>query len=504
MNSRRRMKLRDRIGQIQHKVFFHGSFYQALHISLIFRFRRQAFRFLEAWSLHRFIAVWCLRQVRLANPQLSPVSQKINCLALCPERFRGDLEVLEGTGKYQVCRFPTKALYSLNSIFLLNPEDPGGNYSKADYFHSKPGSTFDLQYQRVYRLFKRIVPAITAKLKINLVLMPNFTMPHFECFGIVAREIGIAFVALHREGLMSAEGAVERDFLWAKWAGHFRGTGMIVHTELQREALVRAGYIHADRIVAAGCLRMDQYLRDLKNHEKTQPTTESTKESTGKSIVLFSFSPGTGLVGMQGFEHVSNFPQDRTTGFWRLFHEVHKAFIEAASMVPDSKFVIKTKWGANWFDEVSAIRDQVLEGRDLPNLTVTDAGNAHEMILRADVVTSFGSTTLLEAVIADKPVILPMFAEASEKEYEKFVFFRRETEVFDVAYSEAEYLEKICHSLKSENPTEEKKRERRLELFDKYLSNPDGQATQRYHRALETFIELEKSTKDRNRTSKLF
>jgi hypothetical protein len=496
-------RARKRLSQVIHKISFHESFFNAILISVQYRARKILFVLLIKCQKHDLIANWCIRSIKKAKFDKRKNSYESICLAICPERFRGDLEVLETTGKCLIYRLPTDVIYFLNSIFLVNREDPGGNYNKTDYLHPSKRGEFVSQRDNVLRLYEKIVPIITADLGIELVLMPNFTMPHFEDFAIVAKESGIAFVVLHREGLMAAEGAIERDYLWSKWAGRFKGTGLIVHSDLQRDALIRSQFAKPAEVVAAGCLRMDSYIVRLGTLGLIGAGPHTCSPNRSKNIVLFSFSPGTGLVGMQGFEHVSNFPLDRKTGFWNLFVEVHRVFVRLATMFPQSNFIIKTKWGKTWFDEIDKAIEGVVGGQFPANLKITDRGDPQDLIIAADIVTSFGSTTLLEAAIAGKHVILPMFAEAKEDKYEKFVFFRDEPSVFDVAKSAGEYSKKLTDGLKSNNCNKLSNFKERLELFKKYLSSPDGDATKDYLINLKQFVEVEKESHNKRLAEKL-
>ena len=53
----------------------------------------------------------------------------------------------------------------------------------------------------------------------------------------------------------------------------------------------------------------------------------------------------------------------------------------------------------------------------------SSCNNAQKLILESDVVTGFCSTALLEAAIAGKAIVYPLFDEASNERYSDFLCF---------------------------------------------------------------------------------
>ena len=94
-------------------------------------------------------------------------------------------------------------------------------------------------------------------------------------------------------------------------------------------------------------------------------------------------------------------------------------------------------------------------------------------------MTGFGSTTMLEAAIARKPVIFPLFAEASSEKYKDLVCFSDSLKMFTLAKSSNEYKELLIQRLEGYKVSEEVMRLRK-EQFSKYVSSLDAGATQRY------------------------
>ena len=397
-------------------------------------------------------------------------------LALCPERFRGDLEALEEEGTFGVIRCPTELVYLLNALYLQNPDDKNGNYHKEDYFYVKQDSRFGIQQKRLNDVYQNILPALFEQLGIKAVLAPNFTMPQFDLLGVNASNLGYPYIVVHREGLIIAPGLVERDRDWVKKAGVFPGDFLILHNAVQRDVLVKSGYVARNKVEALGCIRMDSLVSRLNGHYP-----KDTNRTFVKQLILFSFTPGQGLVGLSGYRAMSNFPGDKSSGFWELFKHTHGVVGQIASENPDIEVIIKTKWKETWFSEIElTLNDYGLSSEKLKNLTIVDTGDAHELILSSSVVTSYGSTTMIEAGIAGKPVVVPYFGEVKRLEYKPYIYFIDHMHLFDVAYSPGEYKERLLERLTKDWTAPKPLLEARMNIFDQYVSPIGGGSLKRY------------------------
>lgn len=122
-----------------------------------------------------------------------------------------------------------------------------------------------------------------------------------------------------------------------------------------------------------------------------------------------------------------------------------------------------------------------------PNLVIDADVNAHDIIIDSDVILGFGSTTLIEGAIAEKPVIIPFFDEASEEQYADHILLRSDFDLFDVAESPAQMKTMIREKLK--NPVVDTAVQKaRSALFEKYLSSAEGGATEQYVEKLKSII----------------
>ena len=448
-------------------------------ISLFFRSKRWIFRSLWYFGVLNPVLSYSVWKINAANRKSGKYPE--NCdtsnnslLAICPERFRGDLELIEDSEMFRILRCPTSLVYFLNAMFVQNPRDRHGNYKTETYFAQSADPIFSRQKSELEKFYQAFLPRLFDYFGVAAVLGPNFTMPHFDLLGVTASRVGRPYIILHREGLVAAPGVAKTNRDWAKIGGRFPGDFLIVQNEVQKELLISGGYVNEDRITALGCMRMDRFLEQINLPPKTNSPTKK------KRLAFFSFVPGQGLVGISGLG-LTNFPEDRNQGLWKLFMNVHQVIGQIAKNNPEVEVLIKIKWGGPWLDFIHEALSTVFGAEEIPgNLEITEQGNVHKQILAADVVSSYGSTTLLEGAIAGKKVIVPDFDELNYEHYRPYVFFSDKLEIFEVAKSKRSYLQKIQAALDHPEIVSEDILEKRREIFARFVSPVEGGASKRY------------------------
>ena len=161
-----------------------------------------------------------------------------------------------------------------------------------------------------------------------------------------------------------------------------------------------------------------------------------------------------------------------------------KAFIKLlvswSLEMKDTTFIIKPKWTGQWSSYVEKELETVgVFWKESTNLSIVVDEPAHDLIMRSDVVVSFGSTTMLEAAIANKPVIVPLYHEAVEEIYKEYIQLVDAFEVLDCADSPENLDELIRDRLKNWS-IDSKTIKKRRELFSEYISPVSGGAIDKY------------------------
>ena len=143
---------------------------------------------------------------------------------------------------------------------------------------------------------------------------------------------------------------------------------------------------------------------------------------------------------------------------------------------------------ATWCRNIDhAFRDEEIELDEIPNLHVKPDLDAQDIILDATVICGMNSTTILEAAIAGKPIVVPMFSEMRQPEQQEGIKFADTLEYLDVADDPEHFILLIERRL--EDPVVPVgTMAGRTRMFAKYVSNPEGGAVQRHVDLFERLI----------------
>lgn len=437
------------------------------------RVQREMFRLTIAtrwhWPLVRYFVH---RVVEVSAPASREAGARpLTILALNPDRFVEDLEILAATGEFRVLRAPLSLQKQLVGHFF--DEQLFANVAhQTDEGRRARANLRDFLRQFLERLYSQI--------SIQCVIGAAHYQQDVD-WGVVSHELGVPYVILYKENLQASIESSRYVDKFARDLGRFSGTHMIVHTERSRQIWVKSGFVAADRISALGALRMDKFLGDIRR--------SNGSGRARKRVVFFSFSRGTSLLSAG----VVPWPENPDAGLTLFFENAHAAFAELAIEIPDVDFLIKPKWsarrigGQRWIAEIR----RALLRRGIsslpPNLVIDSDVKAHDIIIDSDVILGFGSTTLIEGAIAKKPVIVPFFDEASEERYADHILLRDHFDLFDVAES-PDQLKKMIREKLGNPVVSPAVQTSRSALFEEYLSSARGDATLRYVDMLKTII----------------
>ena len=420
------------------------------------------------WGLHWLYLRHLLRSVTsLDGSTPKKASGQITLLALSPNQFRGDLEVLADSGEFRVLVLPriwhARPVEWLIPAHIREGSGPEGYLNSADPDYVKARNKLRRRLRGVLRVFYQ-------RLGVDCVIGAGIKYRQDHDWGVASREIGVPYVVFHRENF-----AVEpphQEYFRRKVRGlTFEGSHIIVHNEIVRRLFIEEGYVEESRISALGCLRMDSYLRRCR--------AESHVEK--EQVTFFSFSRLAGLYG--------TIPLDSdvsTPGLATFCEQTHRAVAELAHELPHVHFVVKLKHD-RWLKEVKTLLSGCGPITSVRNLQIMVDGNAHDLILSSNVVIAYGSTTLLEAAVAGRPVIYPIFGEALLPEFQDSVHFSEHLDLFEVADSPNNIKSLVKDHLKS--PRTDPDRRRLLDrLFETYISSLDADATDKYAGELKRIV----------------
>lgn len=393
-------------------------------------------------------------------------SQRPALLALQPLRFRSDLELFSQQGQFRILTMPQEwqqqflNLYYSNTVTRQAVMDPGAD---PQVVAAQP---------QLRNFLRRLIADVYPRLNIVGTLGAGVHYWRDVDWGVASKSLGYPFIVLHRENLYPRQSHRDALIVRLKAMGRFQGSAIVTHNEVARGALIESGFARPDQVIALGAMRMDGLLLRTRGPHVNPPALHRARPL----VVLFSFLEGIGLTNMVG----GAWSKDGKLGWIRLFEAVHVAMARMARQRPDVDFVIKVKWEGNTNTRIQQAWERFdPHVGELKNLTITGTENAHALIAASSVVIGFGSTTLLEAAVAGKPVILPLMEEAAEPFYQEYVHFGDRTSLFDVAHS-GEELDQLIERRLIDPQVSADVQALRDAAFEELVSSVKPGAAQRY------------------------
>ena len=395
---------------------------------------------------------YLMKEVKTSNIS---ASNGITILALNQSRFRGDLEVLVESG-FKVYKMPyrwqTRVFYAYKDIELRD-----------DFLNPTIGSSIGIDRTRLRKYLSHLLRKVFRKKKIDCVISAGLFYNQDFDWGAATINTGCPYVVFHRENLVASKQRIELYKKAATKLKHigFKGSAVIFQNSIMKNIFDKYSGIDPRNIYSFGSLRMDRYLSriDDLNHKFRH-----------NRITLFSFTRFNGL-------------PSSGINISMLYESVHTKFIELAIEHPDIEFVIKHKDVGN--RDLLNLLDKN-RAYNVKNLKIYgDDNSAQDLILSSDVVSSFCTTVLLEAAVARKPIIFPLFYEANDLKRNNSLCFDDICKLCTIVNSDIDYKHAIMHEYQNIDTTEIDM-PYRVEQFEKYVSSINKDSTRKYTELLKS------------------
>lgn len=462
-----------------------GVYEMSLQEKIQFLIFKSVTRIFDMLSLHSILAHLYKRFVFHIDPDMSlsrfvPTRnlEKLTVLVLSREHFRGDIQMLASREDIECLDLSTQFQRFLLACFVREPsreEEQASEWGiRTDFRMAKPGSEI-YERRKQYRAFlRKLLPYFLNQLGVDIVINSDERWRRQADLTRVATELGFPHIGIERESMFLSDalyyGSIERH----KRLGHFHGYKLAVQNEKVKDVFIESGYAKEEQILISGCLRMDSFLRQLGG--KAEPSLNSRK-----MVLMFTWQNNKRLQDGTLFEAF-----DATEASVR-------ALTRLAMKRPDVDFIIKLKdvhLGANVRASDSSkgqrelLQDTINEvsgsQTGLPNIKFShERFVPTELLMNATVVCSMQSTTVLEAGIAGKPVVLPHFKFLRERHgADEYLFYRDCYSLFDVPDDEYE-MERMVAARLDEPVVDEGATRQMMDMFNRYVSPVDGLATER-------------------------
>jgi hypothetical protein len=381
----------------------------------------------------------------------------ITLLALNIGRFRGDLEVLANLG-FRVYLMP----YSWQTRIFYAYKDRD---LKDKFMMPEAGSGIFKDRIRVIKYLSSLMRLLVQKKEINCVISAGLFYNQDFDWGAATKNIGVPYIVFHRENLVVSKHLYMHYVNKAKFLNKigFIGTSIVFQNKVVKSIFDKYSGVNSENIFALGSLRMDDYIDKVRSNKNLKKNNR---------ITLFSFPSSNAILSGH---YNDNF------GWYKLHDKVHTSFVELAIENPGIDFVIKHK-GVNWSKTKFLLEN--LDAYNIRNLYIYDLSyDSQKLILTSDVVTGFCSTSLLEAAIAEKPVIYPLFSEAADEQYRDFVCFDNASNIFDIATNSKDF-KKIIIEKYNKPEISKKSKELRVLQFEEQVSSIVSNASSEYSKIL--------------------
>ncbi|MBD3308032.1 hypothetical protein GF339_16440 [candidate division KSB3 bacterium] len=436
---------------------------------VIRRFYGRLLRMLLQQSIHRqwhtlAAAVFWLNIHKLPSASPMPGKPRYKLLLLRKAIFDEDAFVSFGACEqvqlYGISRKITKLIaYSFLPSHLND-----------DRYRSQ--SPDDDRQKQAYRQFLiQMWSRLRRVIQIDAVLTANFGYRSEQELAAALESLGIPCIALHKENLKTPKIAELYAEACRLYRTPFLGRKIFVYNEIERQAQITGRIVAPEDVIVTGVPRFDT-THQMRRKLATQPSTPASRPT----IVFFFFTQ-------------TPYPRDWYEGIeWKqLLRQTFQAVVELARSNPECDVIIKTK--ASRLVHLSVLEPLVQEVQPLPEtLQIIRGGDPLQLILQSDVVCSFNSTTILDALALDKPAVVPHFAEAARPEYQPFIVDYEEA--VEYAASPQELQTKLLQIAREHRPVRAELPPHVVRILNTWMGNGDGQAAARVRQAV--FAELEK------------
>lgn len=321
-----------------------------------------------------------LAKIKLKNNQNS--SKKRNILALNRSIFNRDIEALSASEYFSI--FPLDKIFF---TFQLKHCSSELSVSHNNFYEARRHVPVK-KYEKYQRFLAKFLSLLFNHYKIDALLTANFNYSWQQEIFAIAERFGVKRIVLYKEGINPVVTAdmtkSPHSVMLSYYKNSFLNVDLIlVYNEQMKKAFEENFDLKELKVslCVIGIPRLIDFCDMAPNKRK--------------KIVFFSFDV------LEKFRHL-NLDREQVAYFeqkTQMFCDVFSDFVVQNQNIP---VVIKTKSNSK-FLEIAKKRFPKLI--NVPNVHFTNEGNSIELIKESNLVIGFNSTTLIEAILAKRPII---------------------------------------------------------------------------------------------------
>jgi len=418
---------------------------------------------IRLYTLLSFVYSYVIEELTVDGATVRPSkhakNNKYTILILSSKAFRSDIECLVATNEFRMLRLPDH--WQSRLIYQFYPRE--FHKFRVDANPDHPDYKYKKNQKEIREFLHTFLAKLYKKISIDCVISPHHRYVVDRDWGVVSTKMGIPHIMLPRDSQFASSPSLidYSKHLFKNGVPKFEGEHIIVQSELDKQVYTDTGFIKPEKISSLGCPRMDGLIKRIK-------VSKYNSANRRKKVVFLPFSWGMDLEKSDLFSYIC---------------EVHLFFVHFAFRYPEIDVVIKAKPTQPRSPRktvlLEPLKDSSVEIEKIPNLTIRDDLDLHDLFLETDVVCGLNTSALLEAAVIELPVIIPYFKDLQNPKYDKRLFYRDAYDLFDIAMDVNE-LESLMLKRLHNQIIDKKIMEGRKALFESFISSLDGDATEEY------------------------
>ena len=252
--------------------------------------------------------------------------------------------------------------------------------------------------KKLYRDFlSKILFYLNKKFNFSSILSFNFRYYAERELHFAAKNNKIKFVCLHKESLIFP-GETKPYYELLKSYGKYGGDYILFYNSDLKNILSKTAITASKNLKVIGMPRADYYFR------------KKIKSKSKKFILIFLINPKR-MIHVMKKKYLKNLKIDLKELNWtqsslNLINDI----LNFAKKNPDVEFIFKTKkLFLEDIDLNKKSQESMVYNAKLRNCKLTFGDDSRQLIEKSRCVIGFNSTTLIEALILKKPIIVPTF-----------------------------------------------------------------------------------------------
>jgi len=336
--------------------------------------------------------------------------------------------------------------------------------------------------RKKYRAFlRKFLPNLLERHGIDLVFNSDARYRREADFSRVASELGYPHICMPRDSMFIIPSTFENSVRRHRTLGTFHGHQLLVQNEATRQVFLQSGHARDDQITVLGAIRLDGFIQRVKSG--------AGHSSNRKTVAIFTW------------------PLDRRArdGSVVELQDVAKSTIRAMARLAmrrsDVDFVVKLKGKHIQNGTLDSLRRIVVSVVGASNglkkfAFYGDEVSAADVIFNASVVCGMQSTTVLEAAVARKPVILPHFKELRETHgADEVLMYGDCRDLFDIPNDENDLIDMVERRLEDGSIPDDRY-QAMIDLFERHIAPLSGDGLEKCVNILTGYAEAGRQRRD--------